>query len=138
MVSHSGNFKMGNHWNLVSHSGNLFNFAFPFWRFLGNQLKIIFPQVGIHWTFWVFQLGEFCNVAVLLNNVAVSLHNVEKDTSSIECTIQTIDCNTATSLCIFTLVSPKILAARIQKNIQISQIWRRFCQCHWKLETLNG
>ena len=29
------------------------------------------------------QLGEFCNVAVLLNNVAVSLHNVEKDTSSI-------------------------------------------------------
>ncbi len=29
------------------------------------------------------QLGENCNVAVLLHNVAVSLHNVEKDTSSI-------------------------------------------------------
>ena len=68
------------------------------------------------------QLGECWNVAVSLHNVAVSHHNVEKDTSSIQCTIQTIDCNTATSLCIFTLVSPKILAARIQKNIQISQI----------------
>ena len=53
---------------------------------------IIVPDVGREKQIVLFivyviavprQLGEYCNVAVLLHNVAVSHHNVEKDTSSI-------------------------------------------------------